>query len=80
MAEIHVQARKHHQRANPSWMWTWIILGILIIAAIVYLIYANKNNGNQNNTQQIQNNRNTPQPGAMTSPKSSTATYAIRTA
>jgi hypothetical protein len=79
MAEIHVQARKHHQQANPSWMWAWIILGILIIAAVVYFIYA-KNNNNKNNSQQIQDNRNTPQPGAMMLPKSSNTTYVVRTA
>ena len=71
MAEIHVQARKH-QQANPGWMWAWIILGILIIAAVVYFIYANKNKNDQNNTQQIQNDRNTPQPGAMIMPGAST--------
>lgn len=63
MAEIHVQARR--QQANPGWMWAWIVLGILIIAAVVYFIYANKNKNDQNNTQEIHNNRNTPQPGAM---------------
>lgn len=79
MAEIHVQATKHHhQRANPSWMWAWIILGILIIAAVVYFVYA-KNNNNKNNTQQIENNRNTPQPGAMLQ-NSSNRTYVVRTA
>jgi hypothetical protein len=76
MAEIHVQARKHQQRANPSWMWAWLILGILIVAAIVYFVYANKNN-NPDNTQQIQNNRNTPQPGAMMLPKFSNTTYVM---
>lgn len=75
MAEIHVQARKHHQQANPSWMWAWIILGIIIIAAVAYFIYA-RNNNNKDNTQQIQNNRNTPQPGAMMLPKFS-KTYVV---
>lgn len=70
MAEIHVQARKHHQQANPSWMWAWIILGIIIVAAVVYFVYA-RNNNNKDNTQQIQDNRNTPQPGAMMLPKPS---------
>lgn len=68
MAEIHVQATKHHHRANTSWMWAWIILGIIIIAAVVYFVYA-RNNNNKDNTQQIDNNRNTPQPGAMMLPK-----------
>ena len=77
MAEIHVQARKN-QHANPSWMWAWIIVVILIIAAVIYFVYT-KNNNNKNNTQQIQNNRNTPQPGAMLQ-KSSKTTYVVRTA
>lgn len=58
MAEIHVQARKH--QANPGWMWAWIVLGILVIAAVVYLIYVNKNKSDQNNKQELQNQRNTP--------------------
>jgi hypothetical protein len=78
MAEIHVQARKHHQQANPSWMWLWIVLGIIIIAAVVYFIYANKNNNNPNNTQQIENSRNTPQPGAMMLQDFSNTTYVMR--
>ena len=79
MAEIHVQARKHPQ-ANTSWMWAWIVLGIVIIAAVVYFIYANKNKHDQNNTQEIQNNRNTPQPGAMIFQQSNETYYLSATA
>ena len=75
MAEIHVQARKH--QANPGWMWAWIILGILVIAAVVYFVYA-KNNNNKSNTQQIQNDRNTPQPGAMMLQNFSKTTYVMQ--
>lgn len=65
MAEIHVQARKH-SRANPATMWIWLIIGALIIAAVVYYVYMNKNkNNSNNNTQDLKNQRNTPQPGAM---------------
>ena len=63
MAEIHVQARKH-SRANPANMWIWLILGILIIAAVVYYVYMNKRN-NTDNSQQLENQRNAPAPGAM---------------
>jgi len=78
MAEIHVQARKH-PRANPSWMWAWIIIGLLIIAAVVYFVFMNKNN-NQNNTQEIKNDRNTPQPGAFVPQQFSDNTYVMSVA
>jgi len=63
MAEIHVQTKK--RRASPGWMWTWLILGILIIAAVVYYIYTNKDKADPNNTQDVRNQRNTPMPGAV---------------
>jgi hypothetical protein len=76
MAEIHVQARK--RRVNPAWMWTWLILGILIIAAVVYYIYANKDS-DPNNAQDIKNQRNTPIPGAMVPQPSLDRTYVMNT-
>ena len=78
MAEIHVQTRKY-QRSNPAWMWTWIIIGLIIIAAVVYFVYMNKNN-DQNNTEKIKNDRNTPQPGAIVPQRFSDKTYIIRSA
>jgi hypothetical protein len=62
MAEIHVQARRQ-QRSNPAWMWTWIIIGVLIIAAVAYFVYT-KGKETQTNEQEIKNDRNTPVPGA----------------
>lgn len=75
MAEIHVQARKQH--VNPSWMWAWIIIGLLVIAVVVYFVFMNKDN-NQNNPQEIKNNRNTPQPGAVVPQQFSDKTYVMR--
>ena len=77
MAEIHVQARKQ-PRANPTWMWTWIIIGILIIAAVVYFVSTNKDGGAENTQQEIINERNTPVPGTV-APQKSTETYFLRT-
>ena len=34
MAEIHVQAKKH--RSNSTWIW--IVLMLLVIAAVVYFV------------------------------------------
>ena len=62
VAELHVQARRP-SRYNPSWMWTWIIIGLIIIAAVVYYVYANKDKDASNN-QDLKNQRNTPMPGA----------------
>ena len=65
MAEIHVQARKH-SRSNPANMWLWLIIGIIIIAAVAYYVYANKyKSDDASNQQDLQNQRNTPMPGAM---------------
>jgi hypothetical protein len=79
MAEIHVQARRH-SRYNPSWMWTWLIIGILIIAAVVYYVYVNKDKSDANNNQDLQNQRNTPMPGAAVPQQSSNVTYVMRVA
>jgi hypothetical protein len=79
MAEIHVQARRH-SRYNPSWMWTWLIIGILIIAAVVYYVYVNKDKRDANNNQDLQNQRNTPMPGAAVPQQSSNVTYVMRVA
>ena len=80
MAEIHVQARRH-ARSNPAWMWTWIIVGILIIAAVVYYVYANKNEADDaSNKQDLQNQRNTPMPGAAVPQQSSNMTYVMHVA
>jgi hypothetical protein len=65
MAEIHVQARKH-SRANPANMWLWLIIGIIIIAAVAYFVYANKyKSDDASNQKDLQNQRNTPMPGAV---------------
>lgn len=80
MAEIHVQARRH-ARSNPAWMWTWLIIGILIIAAVVYYVYANKDKADDaNNEQDLQNQRNTPMPGAAVPQHSTHATYVMQAA
>jgi hypothetical protein len=75
MADIHVQARRR-SRINPSWMWFWLIVGILIIAAVVYYVYANKDE-NAGNEQDLKNQRNTPMPGAAIPQPSSDVTYVI---
>ena len=73
MADIHVQPRRR-SRVNPSWMWTWLIIGIVIIAAVVYYVYANKEKDASNN-QDLKNQRNTPMPGAAIPQRSSVVTY-----
>jgi YbbR domain-containing protein len=78
MAEIHVQARKH-SRVNPTWMWAWIILGIIIIAAVVYFIYANKNKNNPSNTQETKNQHNTPVSGIELPQQFTGTTYMMST-
>lgn len=75
MAEIHVQARRH-TRSNPAWMWTWLIVGILIIAAVAYYVFANKDK-DANNNQDLQNQRNTPMPGAVVPQQSLDKTYVM---
>lgn len=78
MAEIHVQARRH-ARSNPSWMWAWLIIGIIIIAAVAYYVYANKDKADDaNNNQDLKNQRNTPMPGAAIPQQSLDKTYVIR--
>lgn len=52
MAEIHVQTRRTH--INTGWVWAWVIVAILIIAAVVYFVYANGNKSQQ--TEQTQHN------------------------
>jgi hypothetical protein len=77
MAEIHVQARRH-PRSNPAWMWTWLIVGILIIAAVAYYVLANKDKADDaNNNKDLQNQRNTPMPGAAIPQQSSGNTYVL---
>ncbi len=45
MAEIHVEAKK---KTNPVWLW--IVLAVVIVAAIVYFAVRNKkDNGNTTN-------------------------------
>ena len=46
MAEIHVEAKK---KTNPVWLW--IVLAVVIVAAIVYFAVKNKraDNGNAAN-------------------------------
>ena len=75
MAEIHVQA-KRRPRVNPSWMWTWLIVGLIIIAAVVYYVYANKDE-DASNEQDLKNQRNTPMPGAAAPQQSSDGTYVM---
>jgi hypothetical protein len=45
MAEIHVQSKKQ-QHTSPAWIW--IIVGLLIAAAVIYFI-STRNKSNQNN-------------------------------
>lgn len=78
MADIHVQARRP-SRYNPSWMWTWIIIGLLIIAAVVYYVYANKD-ADASNEQDLKNQRNTPMPGAAIPGQLSDRTYVMHVA
>ena len=49
MAEIHVEAKK---KTNPVWLW--IVLVVVIVAAIVYFAVRNKRveNGNANKPNQ----------------------------
>lgn len=47
MAEIHVQAKKH---SNASPAWIWIVVGLLIAAAVIYFLTRNnKTNAADNN-------------------------------
>jgi hypothetical protein len=78
MADIHVQTRRH-SRYNPTWMWTWIIIGIIIIAAVVYYVYANKDE-DASNQQDLKNQRNTPMPGAAVPQQPSHVTYVMHIA
>ena len=78
MADIHVQARRP-SRSNPSWMWIWILIGIIIIATVIYYVYANKDEGGNNN-QDLKNQRNTPMPGAAAPHQSSDLTYVMHIA
>ena len=78
MAEIHVEARRA-SRYNPSWMWTWLIVGIVIIAAVAYYVFANKDK-DANNNQDLKNQRNTPMPGAAIPQQSLDGTYVMYTA
>lgn len=53
MAEIHVQTKKH---PHSSPLWIWILIGLLIAAAVIYLVSTRnagaeqQNKTNQNNT------------------------------
>jgi hypothetical protein len=78
MAEIHVHA-KRPLRSNPSWMWFWVIVGILIIASVAYYVYANKDKDASNN-QDLKNQRNTPMPGASAPQPSTDKTYVMHIA
>ena len=78
MADIHVQARRR-SRVSPTWMWTWLIIGLVIIAAVVYYVYANKNE-DASNEQDLKNQRNTPMPGAAAPQHSPDVTYVIHLA
>ena len=78
MADIHVQARRH-SRFNPTWMWIWFIVGILIIAAVAYYVYANKDK-DANNQQDLKNQRNTPMPGAAAPQQSLDGAYEMHIA
>lgn len=75
MADIHVQTRRR-PRANPVSMWTWLIIGLIIIAAVVYYVYTNKDKDASNN-QDLKNQRNTPMPGAAVPQQSLDATYVM---
>lgn len=45
MAEIHVQAKK----GNSS-VWLWILISIIVIAALAFVLIWNNRNNTQNNT------------------------------
>jgi hypothetical protein len=44
MAEIHVQPKK-----NTTPIWLWILVGVVILAAVAFVLIRNKNN-QKNNT------------------------------
>ena len=75
MADIHVQTRKR-PRVSQTWMWTWLIIGLIIIAAVVYYVYVNKDE-DASNEQDLKNQRNTPMPGAAVPQHSPDVTYVI---
>ena len=76
MADIHVQARKR-PRVSPTWMWLWLIIGAIIIAAVVYYVNANKDE-DASNEQDLKNQRNTPMPGASVPQQSLDVAYVMR--
>ena len=45
MAEIHVQAKK-----GSSSAWLWILISILVIAALAFVLIWNNRDNTQNNT------------------------------
>lgn len=44
MAEIHVEAKKHHSGSA----WLWILIGIIIAAIIIYFVTRNNRVNNSN--------------------------------
>jgi hypothetical protein len=60
-------------------MWTWLIIGLVIIAAVVYYVYVNKDE-DTSNEQDLKNQRNTPMPGAAAPQQSPDVTYVIHLA
>lgn len=47
MAEIHVRAKK--QNASGP-VWIWILIGLLIVAAVAYFVVKNKDSAPNNTT------------------------------
>ena len=46
MAELHVQTKK----TNSSPAWIWIVIGLVIAAAVIYFVTRNKETTQDNNT------------------------------
>jgi hypothetical protein len=65
MAEIHVQAKKHQ-----STSWLWIVLGLLLVAAVIYFMTRNKETDNRVET-------NTTTTGALVTPQWNGAHYHV---